>query len=121
MVAWKTGRESVRSLNDAMPHIEKARHVTVICASTEVNSLDSERHMVNVRNFLARHGVSCRTDQVYIGNLSLGDKILNLACEQSADLLVMGAYAPTRRGTLDLSPAARHVLRHLTLPVLLSH
>ena len=29
MIAWKAGRESVRSLNDAMPHLEKSLYVSL--------------------------------------------------------------------------------------------
>jgi nucleotide-binding universal stress UspA family protein len=121
MIAWKAGRESVRGLNDAMPHIEKAHYVSVVGVSAEVIPTDSDSHIKSVRRYLARHGVTAHTDQLCTGNLSVGDTILNFACEHTADLLVMGAYAPIRRGSLSLSPVAHHVLKHLTVPVLLSH
>lgn len=121
MIAWRPGRESVRSLNDAMPHIEKAHYVSVVGVSGEALPSGSDSNILDVRNYLARHGVTARTDHVFTGDLSVGDTILNLTCEHSADLLVMGAFAPTRRGTLALSQIAQHVLSHLTVPVLLSH
>jgi nucleotide-binding universal stress UspA family protein len=121
IIAWKAGRESVRSLNDAMPHIEKAQYVSVVGVSAEAIPSGSDRHIMGVQSYLARHAVTARTDQICSGNLSVGDTILNLVCEHSADLLVMGAFAPTLRGTLALSPVAEHVLRHLTVPLLLSH
>ena len=121
MIAWKEGRESVRSLNDAMPFIEKSHHVSVIGLSADAIPSDSDSCFRSVRSYLDRHAVTARTDQICTGNLSIGDSILNYACGLTADLLVMGAYAPTSRGTLALSPVAQHVLRHLTVPVLLSH
>ncbi len=121
MIAWKAGRESVRSLHDAMPHIEKSHHVSVVGVSTEADLADSDSHFLSVSSYLARHGVSALTDQICSGNLSVGDKILNLVCEHTADMLVMGAFAPNRRGSLAPSPVAQHVLRHLTVPLLLSH
>ncbi|MDD5286123.1 MAG: universal stress protein [Desulfuromonadaceae bacterium] len=121
MVAWKTGRESVRSLNDAMPLVEKALNVSVVCVASEQIPSDNESQIIGVGNYLARHAVTVRTDCICTGDLSIGDTILNLACEHSADLLVMGAYAPTRRRTLELNPIAQHILSHLTVPVLLSH
>jgi hypothetical protein len=121
MIAWKAGRESVRGLNDAMPHIEKALYVSVVGVSAEAIPSDTNSHIMNLRSYLARHAVTARTDQICTGNLTVGDTILNLVCEQTADLLVMGAYAPIRRGSLALSPVAQHVLKHLTVPVLLSH
>jgi nucleotide-binding universal stress UspA family protein len=121
MIAWKAGRESVRSLNDAMPHIKKAVIVSVVGVSAEAVSLDSDGHFTNIGNYLAKHEVNARTAQICSDNLSIGDTILNIAYERTIDLLVMGAFAPTRMGTLALSPVAQHVLRHLTVPVLLSH
>ena len=121
MIAWKEGRESVRSLNDAMPHLEKSLYVSVVGVSAEAMPSDSDGHFMSIRGYLARHEVTARTARICTGNISVGDTILNLACEKTADLLVMGAFAPTRRGTLALSPVARHVLRHLTVPALLPH
>jgi nucleotide-binding universal stress UspA family protein len=121
MVAWKEGRESVRSLSDSMPHIEKSHNVFVVGVGGEAIPSDSDRDFMSVRSYLSRHAITARTEQICTGNRLVGDLILNLACEHTADLLVMGACAPTRRGTLALSPVAQHVLRHLTVPVLLSH
>ncbi|MEI6205519.1 MAG: universal stress protein [Desulfuromonadales bacterium] len=121
MIAWKAGRESVRSVNDAMPCIEKAHHVSVVEVSAEVIPAESSDHIIYVREFIARHRATARTEQIYAGDFTVADTILNLACEKTIDLLVMGTYAHTRRGTLALSPVASHILKHLTVPVLMSH
>lgn len=121
MIAWKAGRESVRSINDAMPCIEKSHHVSLVEVSEKAIPAENNDHIIQIRDFIARHNVTARCEQVYAGSFSIGDTILNLACEKTADLLVMGAYAHSRRGTLTLSPIANHVLKHLTVPVLMSH
>lgn len=121
MIAWRAGRESVRSLNDAMPCIEKAHHVAIVEVNSETVPADSNEHILNVRDFVARHKVTSRTEQIYSGTFSVGDTILNLACEKTIDLLVMGAYSHSRSGALILSPIAGHILKHLTVPVLMSH
>jgi nucleotide-binding universal stress UspA family protein len=51
----------------------------------------------------------------------VGDVLLNSACENKMDLLVMGAFAPTRRGAYMLGPVAKHLMNHMTVPVLISH
>jgi len=121
MLAWRAGRESVRSLNDAMPCIEKANYVSVVEVSADAIPSESNDHIMHVRDCIARHGITARTEQIYAGNFTIGDTILNLACEKTIDLLVMGAYAHSRSGNLTLSPIAQHILRHLTVPVLMSH
>lgn len=121
MIAWRAGRESVRSINDAMPCIEIAQYVSVTEVSSKVVSSTSSDSFNPVREFFARHKVAVRSEHIFAGNFSVGDTILNLACEKTIDLLVMGAYAHSRRGTLTVSPIANHILKHLTVPVLMSH
>lgn len=121
MIAWKAGRESVRSVTDAMPCIENAHNVSVIEVNEDAVSSESNEHIVHLRDFIAQHNVKARTEQIFAGDFTVGDTILNLACEKTIDLLVMGAYVHSRRGTLTLSPVANHILKHLTIPVLMSH
>ena len=46
-----------------------------------------------------------------------------MACakEMSADLLVMGCYGHARLREFVFGGASRHVLSHMTIPVLMSH
>jgi nucleotide-binding universal stress UspA family protein len=121
MIAWKTGRESVRSVSDALPCLGKARYVSIIEVRNESMSSESDSPLAQIRDYLDRHRVKAKTDHICPGNLTVGDTLLNLTCENTIDLLVIGAYAYTRRGTPALSPIAHHVLRHLAVPVLMSH
>jgi nucleotide-binding universal stress UspA family protein len=121
MIAWKESRETIKSLNNAMPFIEMAHNVSIVGATAELNESFTDSPMISLCNYLSRHGVSCRTKPIFLGNLTIGDAILNNAYEQSADLLIMGASVPTSRKVFALSPIAKHVLGHLTIPVLLSH
>jgi nucleotide-binding universal stress UspA family protein len=43
------------------------------------------------------------------------------ANDLGADLLVMGAYAHSRMREFVFGGATRHVLEHMTIPVLMSH
>jgi nucleotide-binding universal stress UspA family protein len=104
-----------------MPFIEKSHHVSIVEVSSEAIPSESNDHILHVRDFIAKHKVTARTEQVYAGDFTVGDTILNLVCEKTIDLLVMGAYVHSRRGALSLSPIASHILKHLTVPVLMSH
>ena len=122
MIAWKAGREATRAVNDAMPCLKLANHVSVVGVSSGSTELvDTDAVFAEVRNHLGRHGVTAETELISAGNFPIGDMLLNRASDNTIDMLVMGAYAHTRRGTLDLSPVARHVLKHMTVPVLMSH
>jgi nucleotide-binding universal stress UspA family protein len=119
MIAWKGGRESIRSVHDALPHLQKAQAV-VIVEGKKTNE-KSDASVDSVKEFLLKHEIISTVDVVISGNFPIGDMLLNNVCEKNIDLLVMGAFAPNRRGKLELSPVAQHVLKHLTAPVLMSH
>ncbi|HEY5974642.1 MAG TPA: universal stress protein [Geobacteraceae bacterium] len=118
MLAWKSGRESTRAANDAMPFLKKAGEVRVV----EVNALPpGSTHADSLCAHLALHGVVARSEQVIVEDISIGDALLNRISDEGDDLLVMGAYAHTRLGSLALGDVARHILKHMTVPVLMSH
>lgn len=47
--------------------------------------------------------------------------LLEEARRSGADLLVMGAYGHSRLREFTLGGVTRHLLQHMTLPVLMSH
>ena len=123
MIAWKSGRESSRAVNDALTILEKAKLVSVVTVGTH-NSIDdsAEQDAVALCTYLSRHQISAKHDRILTtASFPVGDVLLNNACEHKMDLLVMGAFAPTRRGAYLLGPVAKHLMNHLTVPVLISH
>ncbi len=123
MIAWRAGRESSRIVNDAMAILEKARHVSVVTVNSQgTNDEQAEKDALKLCEYLACHGIAATHDQILTSaSFPIGDVLLNHACEQKMDLLAMGAFAPNRRGVFTLGPVARHLMNHMTLPVLISH
>jgi nucleotide-binding universal stress UspA family protein len=119
MVAWKAGRESIRAINDALPHMQKAHSVVIVEGRKPYESNDAT--IVMVKDFLQKHDILVSVDVISSESFPIGDMLLNNICEKKIDLLVMGAFAPNRRGNLELSPVAKHILKHMTAPVLISH
>lgn len=123
MIAWRSGRESSRAVNDAMSILVKARLVSVVTVATpnsHDDTVDNDAAMLCA--YLSRHQISATRDQILTSvSFPVGDVLLNNACEHKMDLLVMGAFAPTRRGTYMLGPVAKHLMNHMTVPVLISH
>jgi len=118
MVSWNAGRESTRAANDALPFLTKAAEVRVV----EVNASQPGTPRAELLcDHLALHGVAARAEHVVAADVSVGDALLNRIPVEGADLLVMGAYGRTRLGSLALGDVARHILRHMTVPVLMSH
>lgn len=119
MIAWKVGRESIRAVNDSLPHMQKAKSVVVVEVVT--TNEDTDASLEAVKHFLMNHDIKIVIDLINSGSFPIGDTLLNNACEKKIDLLVMGAFTPNRRGKLEMNHVARHVLKHLTVPVLMSH
>jgi len=118
LVAWHAGRESSRSLNDALPILKRADHVHLF----EINPSEQAREdLERLCAHLADHSVTARAETSVVTELAIGDVLLNRVADGGSDLLVMGAYAYTHFGTYVLGEIARHIMRHMTVPVLMSH
>jgi nucleotide-binding universal stress UspA family protein len=119
LVAWNGSREATRAVNDALPLLARARTVTVL-------SIDPEGEAARVPGadialHLARHGVNVEATRTTAADLNVGDLLLSYAFDHGVDLIVMGAYGHSRLRELVLGGATRHLLRHMTVPVLLAH
>lgn len=122
MVAWDASRLATRAVHDALPLLERSRHVSVIAINPQggveghgmIPSADICLH-------LARHGVNAEAQHLYADDVDVGDMLLSRAADQAIDLLVMGAYGHARWRELVLGGATRHMLQHMTMPVLMSH
>jgi nucleotide-binding universal stress UspA family protein len=122
LVAWKAGRESTRSVNDALPFLKRAKNVTMLAVNSSDSYADDDESLcANICDHLARHGVKTVAERIPATDIPIGDTLLNRACDEGFDLLVMGAFAHTPQGTLALGSVAGHLLRHMTVPVLMSH
>jgi len=118
MVAWKPGPKSTRALNDALPLLQTARYVHLLSVDS---SVDSQAENENLCEHLDRHGVTAQIHKVPQGDLSISDVLLNMVVDEGIDLVVMGAHAQLRRGNPDLGIVGKSFLRHMTVPVLMSH
>lgn len=121
LVAWNGGRESTRALHDAMPLIETAGAVDLISVrATAPRPEGGSVPPLNIRDHLAAHGVPSVREVLAGEDIGVMDLILSRAFDLGADLLVMGAHGGYHLPFLKGS-GTRHILRHMTLPVLMAH
>ncbi len=118
LLAWRGGPESARATHDAMPLLKTARRIEALSVQggDELPCVPG-----GVLAHLERHGVQALEGKISPGELSVGDVLLNHAADTGSDLLVMGAYSQLRRGYPSLGEVGRHLLKYMTLPVLMSH
>ncbi len=120
MVAWNRTREAARAVHDALPILRGAEAVTVM----EVNPRTGETSHIpgaEIATHLARHGVKAEVSSTVADEIEVGDAILSRLADLGADLLVMGAYGHSRLREYAFGGATLHILRHMTVPVLMSH
>ncbi|GAB5470235.1 MAG: hypothetical protein Kilf2KO_32650 [Rhodospirillales bacterium] len=119
LVAWDGGREAARALGDAMPLLTGSTSVTVLSVNRKP---DRQRPSTQeTAAHLAHHGIKADHHDVTIKELSPADYLLNRASDQDADLIVMGAYAHSRLRELVLGGMTKAILKHMTVPIFLSH
>ena len=120
LIAWTPTREAARAVGDALGLIEPAAQVTVLTVA-RAGGGDAVPG-AEIAAHLARHGLAVTAARsVSDGQIHEADMLLSYAADLGADLLVMGGYGHSRVRELTLGGATRSVLRHMTLPVLMSH
>lgn len=119
VIAWDGSREAARALADALPILKRARFVTVC---TVEKHLDTEAPVgSDVSAFLARHGIQAALTSIpRVAGVSTSATLLNLASDQHADLLIMGAYGHSRARERVLGGVTYALLETMTVPILMS-
>ncbi len=121
-VAWNDSRESTRATFDALPLLERARKIRLITVGESKDCNGSNViPSAEVAATLARHGLNINVEVVPNTDRHYGDAILARVAADGSDLLVMGAYGHSRMREFILGGATREVLKHMTVPVLMSH
>lgn len=121
LVAWNGEREAARAAHDALPLLTTAEKVWVAWINPNDNASAEDLPGADLCTALARHGVRCEAVSVDRPDHQVGEALLTRARQTSADLIVMGCYGHTRLRELVLGGATRHVLRHMSVPVLMAH
>lgn len=116
-VAWNASREASRALHDALPLMVGAQEVTLLSVPRGPAPMPGDLPEMDVIGHLAGHGVLARFERIRAEDIGVMDLLLSRAFDLGADLLVMGAPAGSSFGR---SSGTRFLLKHLTLPVIIS-
>ena len=123
VVAWNSSRPAARSLNDALPLIERAEQTTVITVdSADFTGKHAALPAEHIVEHLRRHGASIDLIQLEsVPAWAIGDQLQNSAVELDADLLVTGAFGHPRLWEKILGGVTRDLLDRMSLPIFMSH
>jgi nucleotide-binding universal stress UspA family protein len=119
LVAWKPSREAARAVSAALPFLQRAQQVHIACwtrgsEAGATGGLDIEQH-------LQAHGIQPRMHRHAGEPGDLGERLLLLAAELGAELVVMGCYGRGRTREMVLGGVTRTVLKSMKVPVLMAH
>ncbi len=122
LVGWNASREATRAVNDALPLLRRAEAVTVLAVNPK-GGIDGHGDIpsADICLHLARHGVKAEAAHLTADDIQAGDVLLSYASDIGADLIVIGAYGHSRIRETILGGVTRTIIRHMTVPVLLSH
>jgi len=123
-VAWNSSRPSARSLNDALPLIERAEEATVIMINPsgfiDAHEGPSGERMID---HLRRHGATT-IEAIRIEGIAhseIAGRLQREAHTRGADLLVAGAFGHPRLWEKMLGGVTCELISNMSLPILMSH
>jgi nucleotide-binding universal stress UspA family protein len=99
--------------------LQKADRVEVLAVNPP--SAEGDIPTADICLHLARHDVRAEGNQIVAKDIDVGDILLSHAADQNIDLIVLGAYGHTRLRESVLGGVTKHLLGHMTVPVLMSH
>jgi len=121
-LAWDASREAARTVNDALPILERAQAVNVVTVNPSDKPFGhGEQRGADIALHLARHGIEVEVQHIESRDVDVPNIILSHIAAQSSDLLVMGAYGHSRLRELVLGGVTRAMLHDMTVPVLMAH
>jgi nucleotide-binding universal stress UspA family protein len=118
-VGWNHSRESARAAFDALPLLKMANSVRVLAVNSTENGIENPSQ--DLAAALARHGVNAEAAVANATGQSDADELAANLLHTKSDLLVIGCYGHSRIREMVLGGVTLHILRTMTIPVLMSH
>ena len=122
IVAWNQSREAARAAFDAVPLMLDAESIEVLSiGKTKKQGAEMLPAGDDLALALARHGLKTEAASASGDDVHAGEELLKHVAEKNCDLLVMGCYGHSRMREIIFGGATNHLMRAMTVPVLMSH
>ena len=96
VVGWKNTRETRRAVADSLPFLKIAEKVVVMQVREDESTVDAAIELDDVVGRLDRHGVKVQRESLPRWGATVAEDLLEIAKNNGADLLVLGAYGRAR-------------------------
>jgi nucleotide-binding universal stress UspA family protein len=120
ILAWDKSRTAARAVADAIPILQKARHVRLLTVTGE-KEITSRQSAADLARHLKLHDIIVVVDEVDAAGRPIGSVLQDQATKHGADLIVMGAYGHSRMREFILGGATQSMLSHPPAALFLSH
>jgi nucleotide-binding universal stress UspA family protein len=123
IVAWKDTREARRAIRDALPFLQRADEIVIaeVCESSN-NVTASLARLRDVARYLAGHRIAAAVaERVRPVDGTAANSLFRLVQDESADLIVAGAYGHSRVGEWIFGGMTQALLADSPVCCLLSH
>lgn len=121
VLAWNQSAEALDAIRAALPMLQQADITNIVIVDPPRHGPDRSDPGGMLSQMLARHGVKAEIS-VIAGTMPRTADVLTRHCEdQTADLLVMGAYGHSRFREAIMGGATRDMLEAAKIPVFMSH
>jgi nucleotide-binding universal stress UspA family protein len=121
-IAWKDTPEAARAVTAAMPVLQSAKSVTIVCVSDSHAKVAADRQSCErLAQQLAWHSIGAETHVEDRTDLSEADMLRSFCYAGGTDLLVMGAYGHSRARELVFGGMTQDILTDSGVPVFMFH
>jgi nucleotide-binding universal stress UspA family protein len=120
LFGWRSSRAAARAIFDAMALLKIDCEALVVEVGRKNEERDEFADLLVAT--LAAHDVAARYEHTVADDeIAVMDVLLSAIADHSADLLAMGAFDSGMHALLGHGAGTRHILAHMTAPVLFSH
>lgn len=122
VVAWDGSRAAARALTDAMQILETKQRLDVVTVTSDKAEDKTDKLSgADIIRHLQCHGIDARRVILRASREGKGATLLHYCAENQPDILVTGAYSHSRLRE-DLFGGVTHdIMRHMNVPVFMSH
>ncbi len=119
-IAWDFSRAATRAVSDAIPLLQRAKHVRIFTVMNE-KKIFTRSSLGQLAKYLARHGIKATQDKVFPRSKSIAEAFKSYVATHNIDLLVMGAYGHSPVKEFVLGGATKSVIEKPFQWTFLSH
>lgn len=123
LIGWSGTNQCTRAVHDALPFCQQSSETRIFWVSGDDKYANAriERSGHEIAVALDRHGVKASVAHHPRTDIPIGDELLNEAADAGADLIIAGAYGHSRLYDFVIGATTSHLLKFMTVPVLLAN